>query len=145
MKNILKNKTILTMLMGILIALVSFVISVFIDSRMVFTIIFIINICVNFIVSGIVLMSKNNFIINFRLIMLYLLTTLFILIGDVMMISHQWDLNSYSNLMYIKNIELYLGLYSIYVLVMVLLGGYALIKYYVGNSKTKIRQDTTKQ
>ena len=125
---ILKNRIYLTMIIGVLIALVSFVCCFFIKNRAFFTIMFIVNICTNFLVSAIILLSNGSSSINFKWLALYLLTTLFILLIDVRIIGNIWDLNNYSNLMYVKNIELYLGLYSIYVLIMVLMGIYVVLR-----------------
>ena len=61
---------------------------------------------------------------------------------DVIIVSNIWNLNVYTNLMYLTNIKLYLTIYSLFVLMMVLMSIYVMIKNY---KKITVRQEATKQ
>lgn len=147
MKKIFKDYTYLSMLIGVFIAFITFITLFFIKSRVYFTTMFIINIILNFIVTGLILLlnDKKTPPLRFKCLSLYLVSTLFFLIIDVVIINNIWNLDSYSNLMYITNIELYLSIYSIFVLIMVLMSMYVILKNLTNISKSNIRQKSAKQ
>ncbi len=147
MKSILKDKIYLSMILGGLFSLILFGICIFVKERASFTVIFILNIIVNFIVTMLSLLfdDKKEIGIRFKLIPLYLMVTLFVLILDVVAISNTLDMAMYSNLMYATNIKLYLGIYSIFVLIMVLLSFYVVLKNKMDTNDTNIRQKSSKQ
>lgn len=147
MKKIFKDYTYLSMLIGVFIAFVTFVTLFFVTSRGYFTIMFIVNIILNFTVAGFILLlnDKKTPSLRFKCLSLYLVSTLFFLIIDVVTINNIWNLDSYSNLMYVKNIELYLSIYSMFVLVMVLMSIYVVLKNLTNISKSNIRQKSAKQ
>lgn len=145
MKNLFKNKMYLSMIIGTLFALISLLMLFFIKERIYFTIILILNIFVNFMITSFLLLVKDNISnsLRFKNISLYLLVTLFLMVMDVVIISNTWDLNVYSNLMYIKNIELYVSIYSLFVLIMTCMSIYVVLKS-ITNNKTNIRQKSAK-
>ena len=145
MKNLFKNKMYLSMIIGTLFALISLLMLFFIKERIYFTIILILNIFINFMITSFLLLVKDNISnsLRFNNISLYLLVTLFLMVMDVVIISNTWDLNVYSNLMYIKNIELYVSIYSLFVLIMTCMSIYVVLKS-IANNKTNIRQKSAK-
>lgn len=147
MKKLLKDKIYLSMFIGFLFSLITCITLLFVKERIYFTIIFILNVIMNFLVTTLSLLldEKKNNTIRFKLIPLYLMTTLFFLILDIIIISNIWDLNIYSNLMYITNTKLYLGMYSVFVLFMVLLSIYVILKDRLLNNETNIRQKSAKR
>jgi len=106
---------------------------------------FIVNVVINFLVTGFCLLVDDNNTKKFRCISLYLLTTLFFLLMGIIVINKTWDLMKYSTLMYVKNMQLYLGMYSVFVLVMTLLSLYAILKNNLISDKTSIRQNSSKR
>lgn len=147
MKKLLKDKIYLSMFIGFLFSLITCITLLFVKERIYFTIIFILNVIMNFLVTTLSLLldEKKNNTIRFKLIPLYLMTTLFFLILDIIIISNIWDLNIYSNLMYITNTKLYLGMYSVFVLFMVLMSIYVILKDRLLNNETNIRQKSAKR
>ena len=145
MLNILKNKIYLSMIISVLVAVISFVSLIFIKNQTYFTIILIVNILINFLETGFLLLIEDGIALSFkfRLISLTLLATFFMMVMDVVLASFTWDLHSYSNLMYLTNIKFFIGLYSIFVIAMVLMAIYVVLKGIV--SKPSVRQKSTKQ
>jgi hypothetical protein len=130
MKTIFKKPTYLVMIIATLLALISFITFFFVKNRIYFTIMFSLNIIINFFVSGFILLINDHELATtrFKNISIYLFITFFLLYLDVIVISSFWDLNIYSNLMYVTNIKLYLGIYAIYVLAMILISIYVSMK-----------------
>jgi len=144
-KNTLKNKMYIVMILGTFISVVSFITCFFIENKTYFTSMFIVNVVINFLVTGFCLLVDDNNTKKFRCISLYLLTTLFFLLMGIIVINKTWDLMKYSTLMYVKNMQLYLGMYSVFVLVMTLLSLYAILKNNLISDKTSIRQNSSKR
>lgn len=142
MKKIIKNSNFWFMGIGILISLISVITFFFIKNRNYFTTMFVIDIIINFIVTSLILLTGDQTSINvkFKSMGLYLLITLFLLISGVLVISNFWDVNNYSNLMYVTNVKLYVGIYSIFVLIIILAAIFGLLKN--GNL---IRQKSSKE
>lgn len=144
MRKILKNYSYLVMGIGGLISLICLA-TCFIKTQSYFTTIFVIQVVVNFLVTGVVLLAndieKNT--LKFRNVSLYLFVTFFVLMLEILIATLIWNLDNYSNLMYLTNMKLYLVFYSIFVLFMVLLSLYVIIKE--KEPKSKIRQKSAKQ
>lgn len=144
MKKLLKNYSCLVMGMGTLVSLIC-LLTFFIKSQSYFTMIFVIQVIVNFLVTGTILLAndiqKNS--IKFRNISLYLFVTFFLLMMETIIATLIWDLNNYSNLMYLTNMKLYLSIYAIFVIFMILLSLYVIIRE--KESKSNIRQKSAKQ
>lgn len=147
MKNLLKNKIYLSMIIGGFVALLSTISLLIVNTRTYFTIILILNIFVNFLITSFILLVKDEIATHnrFKNISLYLFITLSLLILDELIIKWKWDFNIYSNLMYIQNIQLYLSIYSIFVLIMICMSIYAVLKVKCSNNKTSIRQKSSKR
>lgn len=145
MLEILKNKTYLSIIISILLAIISFISLIFIKNQTYFSIVLIVNILVNFLETGFLLLVNDgaSATLKFRYISLNLLVTFFLLVMDVVVASLTWNLNNYSNLMYLTNIKFYISLYSIFVLAMTLMAVYVVLKEII--SKPSVRQKSTKQ
>ena len=144
MRKILKNYSYLVMGIGGLISLICLA-TFFIKTQSYFTTIFVIQVVVNFLVTGVVLLANDieKNALKFRNISLYLFVTFFVLMLEILIATLIWNLDNYSNLMYLTNMKLYLVFYSIFVLFMVLLSLYVIIKE--KEPKSKIRQKSAKQ
>lgn len=141
----LKNYMNITIILGILLGLISFISLFFVKTQTYFTTMLIVNIVVNFVVIGFLLLfdSKVSNIIRFSKMIFYLAITWLLLLADMIVIANTWDLNNYNNLMYISNINLYFSLYSLFVIAMILISGYAILKSFV--KANTIRQKSAKQ
>jgi hypothetical protein len=87
---------------------------------------------------------SESIIIKQSKIAIYLFSTLILLVLSVFITGYTWDLSLYSNLMYIKNMELYLIIYGFFVLVMIGMSLYVVIKELTGSNKISIRQKSAK-
>ena len=148
MKKILKNYNYLAMIITLAISFISMLTFIFIKNRVYFTIMFSINIILSFLVlfMNLLFAKKDESVsLKFKLISLYYFVMLFFLFMDLVIISNLWDLNVYSNLMYVTNIRLYLSIYALYVLVIIFISIYVLLKNNSTNNSNEIRQNTTKQ
>ena len=96
-------------------------------------------------VTGICLLVNDTNTKKFRCISLYLVTTLFFMFMSLLVINKTWDLMNYSTLMYVKNMQIYLGMYSMFVLVMLLMSIYAILKNSINDDKATIRQNSSKR
>ena len=130
MKNILKNKIYLSMIIGASIALLSTLSLLIFNEKTYFTTILIANIFVNFAITSFLILVKDVMTPagRFKKISMYLFATLALILLDVLIIKNSWDLNIYSNLMYIQNIQLYISIYAIFVLSMICMAIYACLK-----------------
>lgn len=126
----LKNKIYLTLAVGILLSIVGLLTIILTNNTSIFSIVFASNIFINFLVTGLCLVYNENISIfsKFKLIGSYLLITLFTLFMEVIYMNKTLDMNVYSNLMYITNIKMYLGIYSLFILVMIATSIYMIIK-----------------
>jgi len=130
MNNIFKNKAYLTILAGLIISITSLLSIFLISNKTYYTILFAANILFSFFTITFILLTNhiNKNTMKFKYISLYLLMTLSFLLVDIIVMSYRLNLSIYSNLMYLSNIQLYFGIYSIFVLFMTIISIYALIK-----------------
>lgn len=144
MKKLLKNYTYLSMILGAIVSVVCLS-TIFIKTQSHFSLIFIIQIITNFLITGVILLANDikETSLKFKNISLYLFVTFFFLLLDVIIAGLIWNLNNYSNLMYLTNIKLYLSIYSIFVIFMIIMSLYVIIKEI--SQKPTIRQKSSKQ
>lgn len=146
MKNILKNYNYLSMIIAFTLSVLIFGSLFFIQDRTYFTVVFIVQILMNFLVTSVLMLGNLENNSKFKYIIIYLLSTFVLLLLNVVVICNRWDTTIYSNLMYITNIQLYLLIYFSFVFAMVLLMGYAFMKsYQKKEKKSSIRQKSAKQ
>ena len=129
-KNIMKNYNYMAMISAGFISIVLVLLMFIINDNTYFTIGFVVQILLHFAVSGVILLGNLKAGLKFKYIILYLLSTFALLVGDVALVSHVIDDSIYSNVMYVTNLQLYLALYFVFVISMCILSGYAIIKNY---------------
>ena len=109
MKKLLKNKTFLSMIIGVLIAYISLITCFFVKNQTYFTIMFISNIVINF---GVIIYNIVKYDLEtekFKSVTqaAYVLLTVVALVLDVVIMSSSWDMNLYDNVMYLSNYSAY--------------------------------------
>ena len=60
---------------------------------------------------------------------------------DLVVIYKMWDLGVYSNLMYISNMKIYLGIYAVYVIAVALVAIYGMLKKLLQDKPNSTKHD----
>lgn len=140
MKKILGNSTYLSMIIGVMIALITAITFIFVKSTIYFTIGLLINIITNFSVIGYNMMKYDNESAAFKSLTqaAYSGITVLFVILDMNIAAWVWDMSVYTNVMYLSNARMYVVFYLVFVLSMLFMNLYATLK-----EKTN-RQNSTK-
>ena len=128
MKKIFKNSDYLVVIISLFIALITLVTLFFTSTKLYFSLVFGGLVVISFITSTFVLLHKSQTNDKLKLISLYLLINWVFLCLDTLIVSKIWDMNVYGNLMFVTNMNVYLGIYAIYVIAMALITIYGIIK-----------------
>ena len=141
MKKFFKNIEYLTISIALFVLLVAFITFFFVRSKVYFSIMFSVLVLISFGMSAFLLLHKSETKEKMALTATYLLANLFIMCLDLVVIYKMWDLGVYSNLMYISNMKIYLGIYAVYVIAVALVAIYGMLKKLLQDKPNSTKHD----